>query len=293
MQIEDHSKAQEYLARIGYYRLSAYWYPFRELDATGAVLDSFKVDTSFKWVIDLYAFDKALRLQLLDVLERIEVFVRTGVVLQMGKYDPLAHRDPQYMDRRFVTMNARTGRVAHTDWVARLDDKARTSKEEFASHFRTKYPTSHLPVWIGVELLDFGPLSIYLSGLKWADADAIGQACGAPRPDVFASWVRSLSVVRNVCAHHARLWNKPLVDQPKLPASGQIHLLDHLGQSPYANKRLYAACAIARYLLLTVNPRTKWSDRLRDHIETFPTNPYVSVRTMGFPENWSALDLWQ
>src|SRR4051812_34205358 len=75
MTIPDRQKAEEYLGRLGYYRLSGYWFPFREtrvVNGQTTVLDTFKPGTSFKTVLDLYAFDKTLRLQLLDVLERID-----------------------------------------------------------------------------------------------------------------------------------------------------------------------------------------------------------------------------
>lgn len=101
-----------------------------------------------------------------------------------------------------------------------------------------------------------------------------------------------LALAADACAHHARLWNKPLIDQPKFPSKGEIPLLDHLAASPHSNKRIYAACAIARYLLLAVNPRTQWSQRLKDHIATFPENPYVTLNTMGFPKDWEKLPLW-
>jgi abortive infection bacteriophage resistance protein len=297
MLVDDHAKAAEYLSRIGYYRLSAYFHPFRQRGVDGAgksvLLDTYLPESRFQWAIELYAFDKGLRLQLLDVLERVEIFVRTGVALQIGTSDPWAHRRPDLLDRAFTTINPRTSRVPHTEWLARLDDKAVTSKEEFAVHFRSKYSTSHMPVWIAVELLDFGPLSIFLSGLRGRDIKAVALRCDVPRWDTFASWVRSLSVVRNTCAHHARVWNKPLVDQPRLPPAGLIPVLDHIAASPYGNRRLYAACAIARYLLLKINPRTKWSDRLKSHLRTFPTNKYISPRTMGFPDEWEQLELWK
>lgn len=295
MVINDVPKANEYLSRLGYYRLSAYWYPFRKtgLSPQGQqiVLDDFKLGTEFKWATDLYAFDKALRLQLLDVLERIEVFVRTGIALTIGKHDPWCHRDPARLDRSFVSPNHH-GRTPHTDWISKLDDKEANSKEEFAVHFRSKYAGSQMPIWVAVELLDFGPLSYLLSGLKKPDAAAVARRCNVPRPDLFTSWVRSLSVTRNTCAHHARLWNKPMIDQPRLPPPGMIPLLDHLAGSPHSNRRIYAACAIARYLLLAVNPRTQWSQRLKSHVATFPQNPHVTLTTMGFPPGWEALPLW-
>jgi abortive infection bacteriophage resistance protein len=298
MTIADRQKAEEYLSRIGYYRLSAYWYPFRAtaptVDGTIQVLDAFKPRTSFKTVVDLYAFDKALRLHLLDALERIEIAVRTSIALRLGAYDPLAHRNSSLLDGNFAKLpDPRTGKPRHTEWLRKLDEKAKSSKEEFAVHFRTKYSGSHMPVWIAVELLDFGPLSHFLAGMRWADKQAIARQHGVPRPDLFVSWIRSLSVVRNVCAHHARLWNKPLVDQPRPPNVGEIPMLDHLMSSPYRNTRLYAACALARYVLHAVNPRSQWPLRLQEHLKTFPQSPHISLQASGFPTDWDQLPLWQ
>lgn len=299
MVVPDQAKAEEYLTRIGYYRLSAYWYPFRDsasgptLGSPPQITDKFKPDSSFKVAVDLYAFDKALRLQLLDVLERIEIAIRTLIALQIGQYDPWAHRVPELLDARFAQRPQRSGQTIHAEWLRKLDEKAASSKEEFANHFRQKYSASAMPIWIAVELLDFGPLSFLLSGLRRRDQWDIAQKLGVPRPALLTSWIRSLSFVRNVCAHHARLWNRPLVDQPKLPSNGEIPLLDHVATSPYGNLRIYSACAIARYLLMSVNPRTQWAARLRDHLATFPQSPHASLKTSGFPVGWEKLPLWQ
>jgi abortive infection bacteriophage resistance protein len=295
LDVPDDPKAEEYLSRIGYYRLSAYWYPFRAapVDSSSQLSDTFKAGSSFKTAVDLYAFDKALRLQLLDALERIEIAIRTFIALQIGKHDPWAHRIPSLLHPRFAYQLQRSGRTLHADWLQKLDDKAASSKEEFADHFRRKYPRSPMPVWIAVELLDFGPLSHLLSGLRGRDQGEIAVKLGVSRANLLVSWVRSLAFVRNVCAHHARLWNRPLIEQPRLPAPGEIPLLEHLATSPYVNRRVYSALAVARYLLLAANPRTKWPIRLRDHIATFPRSQLVSIKTSGFPPDWDTLPLWQ
>ncbi len=84
MGITDPARAADYLKRIGYYRLSAYWYPFRRSslrpDAAGkpqaVVEDDFRPGTEFAAVLALYVFDKKLRLLMLDALERIEIVSR-------------------------------------------------------------------------------------------------------------------------------------------------------------------------------------------------------------------------
>jgi abortive infection bacteriophage resistance protein len=296
MAIPDHAKAEEYLQRIGYYRLSAYWYPFRKVaqqeDGSFLLGNEFKADTEFKHATDLYAFDKALRLLALDAIERIEISVRTEAALSVGRHNPFTHRDPAMLDRNFTS--AKPPRVVsmYSGWLQKLDEKESSSKEEFAVHFRAKYPGEHMPIWIAVELLDFGPLSILLSGMRYSDLQVVSHSYGGLRPHLIKSWVRSLSAIRNVCAHHSRLWNKPLVDQPALPNIGEVPELNHLLNMPGANQRIYAALAIMRVLLKRINPRTKWAERLKAHVATFPAAPNIKIADAGFPPDWDSLPLW-
>lgn len=296
LQIPDRAKAAEYLTRIGYYRLSAYFVPFRERVVRDRgepiLLETFRPYTNFAVITDLYAFDKALRIQMLDVLERIEVGIRSLVSIQLGQHDPWAHRDGAFLHKWFC--QARDGSCSpHQKWLTALNDRFVNSKDEFAVHFRAKYPNSELPIWMAVELLDFGPLSRLLAGLRTRDQMAIAGKFNIPRPDLLTTWIRSLSGVRNVCAHHGRLWNRALVDQPKIPRLEEVPALTHISSAPHGNRRVYAALAVARFLLRTINPRTKWQDRLKAHISSFPQSPCLSIRAAGFPENWNEFDLWQ
>lgn len=295
MSIPDEAKADEYLRRIGYYRLSAYWFPFRALtqlpDGSYKLGDNFKDGTEFKHATDLYAFDKGLRLIVLDAIERIEISVRTEVALAVGRHDPKAHRDPARVDSRFTTARPPRTQSMYSGWIDKLDQKEANSKEEFAEHFRTKYAGDKMPVWIAVELLDFGPLSIFLSGMRYDDLRFIERSIGI-RFHLVKSWVRSLSTIRNICAHHSRLWNKPLIDQPALPRTNEIPEFDHVLVAPGGNRRLYAALAIMRLLLKEINPRTKWVERVKAHIGTFPNAPNIKIADMGFPDNWDKLPLW-
>ncbi|BAZ19458.1 hypothetical protein NIES4073_03280 (plasmid) [Kalymmatonema gypsitolerans NIES-4073] len=281
--VTDESQALDHLKQINYYRLSAYWYPFRAT-AHSQVQDNFKPDTHFQTIIDLYLFDKKLRLLMLDALESIEIALRTAVALQLGQHDPWAYRNPKYLDGKFVKRNA------HMKWLQQFDDKAKKSKEPFAEHFRSKYPSEDFPLWMGVELLDFGALSCLLNGMRYSDQRPIAYQYGIPRPELLTSWVWTLCFVRNVCAHHARLWNRSLVAQPKQPRSGEIQVLDHLDRNAYT--RFYAASAICRFMLTTIMPTSNWSDQLKAHISTFPQNSHVSFSASGFPHTWENESLW-
>ena len=111
MAITDDAKARHYLEQIGYYRLSGYWYPLRqsriEQIPSGSlhttILDDFRSGAEFCQVVDLYVFDKRMRLLMLDVLERIEIAIRTDLALCLGGNSPWAYREPAHLDGKFTT----------------------------------------------------------------------------------------------------------------------------------------------------------------------------------------------
>lgn len=300
--VTDADRAGEYLRRIGYYRLSAYWYSFRQSSLTrdpdgrmkAVVGDAFRPGTEFPTVLSLYVFDKKLRLLVLDALERIEVALRTDVALLLGAKDAWAHRNPDMLHGNFarrVKPGAR--QTLHAEWLQKLDGIAARSREEFAQHFRGKYTESPLPIWMAVELLEFGALSHFIAGMTVADQQLLARRYGLPRWELLPSWVRTLTFVRNVCAHHGRLWNRALIDQPKPPMPGELPDLDHLVDDGFARVRLYAAMAIIRFMLKVINPTTSWATRVRAHVATFPDTPLVTFGSSGFPDGWEGLPLWQ
>lgn len=294
MKIEDILKASEYLQRIGYYRLSAYWHPMRQRDPkSGSVLDDFLPGTTFKEATDLYTFDGRLRLIMLDALERLEISLRTEVALCLGRYHPQAHRSLNFLGRDFAVPNHRGGPSLHREWLQRLDERANASRDQFAQHFRTKYPSEDMPVWIAVELLDFGPLSHLIGGMKNTDLSRIGASFGGLKPSFVKSWARSLSFTRNVCAHHSRLWNKPLVNQPALAGPHIPEDLKHIQELDDAGTRLYSIASVAQAMLRVANPRTSWKTRFVTHIETFPNTPRLSLSAAGFPSDWRKEPLWK
>lgn len=303
MLITDKPKAELCLSRIGYYRLSAYWYPFRESKTetdptTGGkrvvVMDNFKPDTKFTTVHDLYVFDKKLRLIVLDALERIEITVRTDIATLLGIHGRLAHRDPKILHGNFARRAKAPGspKTKLDTWLDRLDKKFDDSREDFAKHFKRKYPNDHLPIWMAVELWDFGTLSHFISGLTVKDKDALALTYGIPNGIMLESWIRCLNDIRNICAHHSRLWNRPLVSQPRWPSANAIAYLDHLQGDTHGQTRLYAALVLLCFMLKKVNPTSTWAKRLSDHVATLPDNPYVTVHNAGFPVNWMTQPIW-
>jgi abortive infection bacteriophage resistance protein len=297
--ITDRGKAAGYLARIGYYRLSAYWHPLRDstrvIGADGRsetrVLDQFRPGTTFKQAVELYVFDKRLRLLFLDAIERIEVALRVDAAHLLGARDPWAHRDKAQLNPKVATA-VRRNVVVHDRWLSKLDEMARLSRDDFVIHFKSKY-SSPLPLWIAVELWDYGMLTTFLEMMRVTDTAAIAKRHGIPNPALLVSWARTLNHVRNICAHHGRLWNRPLTDQPQIPRPGSVPLLDHLHGHRDRQTRVYAAAAAAQYLLRTINPTTTWKDRLGHVLATFPRVPGLTLSRTGFPADWGLLPLWR
>jgi abortive infection bacteriophage resistance protein len=308
--ISDVPAAKACLERIGYYRLSGYWYPFRKshLDIdpqTGrprvdritrkeviVVEDDFLPGTTFSQVMDLYVFDKRLRLIFFDAIERIEIALRVDIALLLGARSQLAHRDPLLFDTRFGVTRNTTGETQHGKWLAKLDKAYLLSSEEFVKHFRFRYPSDFPPIWVAIEMCDFGAIAKMLEGMKYNDRVALARRYSLPRPELLVAFIKNINSIRNLCAHHSRLWNRSPEFRIALPMRGEIPLLTHLIDDVNANSRLYATAAALQFILRRVNPSTAWAQRLKKAMTTLPTVNGITAAKAGFPAGWENLALW-
>jgi abortive infection bacteriophage resistance protein len=217
LHVADDAAAIDCLHRNGYYRLSAYWYPFCTI-VPGKRTDVFMPGSSFEDVVNLYRFDKGLKLLLLDALEQVEIAGRVEIALTLGRRDTFAHENPRMFHPYFTSPRGTSGRSSYDDWLDKFNEQANRSKDEFVQHYERQYGSrSPLPIWIAIELWDFGLLSRAYSGLQNRDLIAIATRFGVPDWRLMVSWLRCLNYVRNVIAHHGRLWNLNLSENPKLP----------------------------------------------------------------------------
>ena len=138
---------------------------------------------------------------------------------------------------------------------------------------------------------------ITLRAIHAAGTDPVGKTrCGRPQNPALYIACNTLTYVfarMGLPPHHSRLWNRPLVDQPTLPRKGEVALLDHLRADQHLQKRYYAVAAVLSYLLRFINPTTSWPTRLEELVATLPVAPGISMRHMGFPQNWTNLPLWR
>lgn len=292
--------ALAWLRRVGYYRLSAYWYPFRvfrheQCAETGRILsvrtDEFVPDTAFSDAVELYLFDRRLRVLLADALERIEVSLRVEVAYRLGEADTFAHLSEANFHPTFrARLDPRTRRTAFESWQQKYEGLVQRSREDFVKHYREKHGPD-LPLWVAIEVWDFGAVSQLLAMMKVPDQAAISMRFGLSDWKAFGSWIRALSYLRNLVAHHSRVWNRNMVSQPKMPtADAPDWCAEFTGKNDLLSKP-FVYLEIVRHLVDVICPGSQWPQRMADHLQAFPVQTSqrkLSIAAMGAPADWEA-----
>lgn len=297
LEVEDPAAALDYLERVGYYRLSGYWYPLRTIDQASSAaqgravrLDGFVAGSRFEDVVRLYVFDKKLRLLALDALERIEMAVRVDVAHLLGQRDPGAHENPACLHGNFakklIARGPDAGKTAHQIWLGKYQSLLqRARKEPFVVHHLQQYGA--LPIWAAIEVWDFGLLSKLFAGMKYADQQTIAKVYGAPDGQAFSQWLRSLNFIRNVSAHHSRLWNINVLEASPVPRTWPNGL---------NNTRPFIYFCMMQQLMKVICPHSSWERRFKDLlIRDFPAvqNRKISLAEMGVVAGWETWPLWR
>lgn len=273
MVIDDPVEAEFYLQHLNYYRLGAYWLPFEADHAT----HTFRPGTRFTDVLNLYVFDRELRLLVLDAIERVEVSVRSQWAHQLAhRHGPHAHLDAAL--------------AAHAQhWRTNLDKltiEVDRSDEAFIRHLRATYAEALPPVWAVCEVMSLGLLSRWYNNLKPMPTRRAIANVYALDEKVLESWLRHLSLVRNTCAHHSRLWNREFTITPLLPRHKPFGLAP---QFRPGSRKLYNTLVILLHCMDVIAPQHHWRARLKDLI----VQHALAVTAMDFPANWQSLPIWQ
>ncbi|HEY9280244.1 MAG TPA: Abi family protein [Eoetvoesiella sp.] len=299
LEVDSNAAALSYLARIGYYRLSGYWYPFRELDGQASLEQGkpvrkglFLQGSRFKDVIDLYVFDKKLRLLALDALERIEMAVRVDVAYLLGKFDPCAHENAAFLHGNFTKKRRlhglHAGKTEHQLWLEKhtvLVHQAR--KQSFIQHHQARYG-GKLPIWVAIEVWDFGQMSKLYAGMRHADQQPIARKYGAQDGESFSKWLRSLNFMRNVSAHHSRLWNINVLELSPAPKNQpQWRGIN--------NARPFFYFCLMQKMLLVLCPNSCWNERFIALMDAFPKTECkaVSLQDFGVVPGWREWEIWK
>ena len=298
MIIDDPDHAERKLSQIGYYRLSGFWYPCRvpAVDkfenplydpATKMRLrkDKFYAGTNFRDIIDLYLFDKKLRLLLLDGLERIEIYVRSIIAHELGKKDPIAYRDPKYIHPKSLQDYFRDGVPKNNwrDWFLKNNRFITDSKSDCILWHRNNY--RQIPFWVVVETWDFGLMSNYFNILGDKHKDDICARIGIKHKKTLNNWLKELNFVRNKCAHHSRVWNMRLHNPLSIKGVKDETYFKNLNlASENSRKRIYGCICILWRLIQEIGPSSSWITTMANHIDSLPKCEGIDMKAMGFPD---------
>lgn len=295
LSIPDHGRASRHLSNISYYRLSAYMLPFREIGTDGKHLDKFVEGASWDDVYSLYKFDRKFRLLVFDAIERIEIALRTQVINQLS-----AKYGSHWQDDKTLFNNYRskkTGKVfdVFQDIQNHINEQLNANKKVvFIDHYLKNYDSPPTPpCWMSVELLYFSEVSKICQHLKLRkDRTDISKSFGIIDDTVFCSWLHALNYVRNICAHHARLWNITLDITPMkyINKDPKMVWLSANEVSEVSTTKIYYTLCLILYLLQIINPKTKFRKHFKDLLAEYKI---VNVKYMGFPEGWEDKPLWK
>lgn len=282
MAIADPETARFYLSHIGYYRLRGYWIPFEDAPPADGE-HAFKPGTTFDQVLNLYTFDRELRLLIIDAIERIEISVRNQWV------DVLAANDGAHA---YLKSGLFQGHRQYGRSLAEIAGEFERSREGYIRHYKKKYKEPDLPpIWAAVGIMTLGQFSHWLSNLKRKSTKArIAKVYGLDE-SVLTSFLHHLTVIRNICAHHGRLWNSELTVTMELPRSKPQALVANIEHGPDPNqapRRLYNTLVMLAYLMDVISPRHHWKHRLKCLINQHG----IDTRQMGFPTDFAQRPLW-
>ena len=288
MIIDDDEVARHALERIGYYRLSGYSYPFRKHapnDTTEWRSDQFMEGTKFDQVLKLYEFDTQLRCTVFEELTRIEVSIRALIGYEVGKVDPLLHLRPEALGSNAWNSEDQKEKKKYSDWLRIYEKSLSSSTETFVQHHKENYGGT-LPIWCAVHILTWGPLRTLFNLLPKEIQRAIAAEVRLT-PSVLSSWLNCLRVIRNISAHHSRLFNRSLPYRPTIPHSAEE--VGIIGLSPMRNK-CFDQLTLVQYLIREMDLGD--GTALPEVLATFPATEIVPLRATGTPDNWQSLPLW-
>lgn len=276
MVFADEVAAHRALSHINYYRLRAYWLPFEKTAPDGS--HTLQPGTAFETVMAYYAFDQRLKLLLIDAIERVEISLRTRWASELAL---------RYGSHAYLDANLFSSAVRHAKCLQSLQDEVTRSHETFIKHYLNTYTQPHMPpVWAVCEVMTLGQLSQWLDNLKLRnDRQAISRVYGFDEV-VMCAFAHHLATVRNLCAHHSRVWNRKFTISMKLPNRPTKVAAWFNGTN---DRMVYNTLLMLALLLEQVSPGSTWKHRLLELLATMPAN---TPDAMGFSKGWQQMAIW-
>jgi abortive infection bacteriophage resistance protein len=261
--IEDESTCLKILEVVNYYRLTAYFLPFRNSDS------NYLPGTSLEKVYGIYEFDRLLRQILFSALEEIEIALRSRLAyFFVHKHSPTAYLDGSNFSKYHN----------HEKFIETLQREIdHNSNMLFVKHHKEKYG-GIFPLWVATELFSFGMLSYFYADMINADQKEFSREYYNTIPKNLKSWLRCATDLRNICAHYGRLYYRIFSAVPaNITEINQVQ-----------ERSLWAAFLAIRNLYPN---HKKWNEQILPEIEKLfdKFKDCIQLNHISFPTNWRDL----
>lgn len=274
--VNNEAHAKKKLSHINYYRLSAYFIHFQ------TTKDRFNDDAAFEKLIETYSFDSKLRGLLFNAIENIEVFARTQIAYwHSQKYGPFG-----YLDK--ANFHPDCTQAFYDEIQSAIKGEVGRSDEAFKEHFKQKYGSTDLPVWAMVEVTSFGTISKLYKALPSDEQKAVVKEIKVANA-LFQNWLHTLSVIRNACAHHSRVWDKQLRISFLVPNKHRYFRDLESKKQRFDNTRVFFALSVIKCIFDAIGEEADFKQALVQLLQEYP---HIDIASMGFPANWEELELW-
>ncbi len=278
MQFKNIRDASYFLNNISYYRLKGYWWEMQD----NTVDHHFAPNTFFEDVVDLYNFDRHFRLIIFNAIERIEIALRTKLIYILSQtYGPHWYLLPAIFQdpKRYVSF---CGKIS--------TDMSKSSEEFIVKHFEN-HPNEMPESWKSLEVLTLGTLSKLYSNLKHQlpEKNRIANEFGLNNQKYLVSWLLTITVIRNIIAHHGRIWNRIIINKYDWPPATPRPILSYIPNN-YQRRKIFPILSAMIYL----NNEISYGHHIKDEIFTlFDQFPNIKLSKMGFPSNWRNEPIWR
>ena len=279
MLFKNELEAKKYLQNISYYRLKGYWWDMQ----ADRLTHTFQANTFFDDVIDRYNFDRNLRLILFDAIEHIEIVLRTKMIYYLSL---------SYGATWYLQTNLFTDIEKHATHINLLKKEFNYSQEIFIKDHKRKYPNTDAESWKIIEIATMGTLSKFYKNLKHQlpEKSIIAKEMGLNLHSELSSWLESIVYVRNIIAHHSRLWSRNMVKRPIDNLNNPLDLWLNITLTPVQKKKPFLIISSMIYLCNKSIPKHNIKTKI---LNLIAENPNVPIYKLGFLNNWNNQDLWK
>ncbi len=275
LHVDDVHQAADLITKIGYFRLSSYFHPLLAIPKED---QKFKSGATFDNLMEMYWFDRKLRLFIFGEIEKIEIALRSILIDAFTQYfgDQFWMTTPKYFSNYDLFIKTKK----------ELLSSIYRSKEDYIVHFKDHYRDEFPPSWMLAEIISIGCVGkVYKNISDTRIKKQVARKFGL-QPIVLESWIMTIAGLRNICCHHSRLWNRELPIQPAIPRRCHFPWLN----DGFDSKRTYFRLCMIKYLLYAIAPKNKLTEEVSMLLIRFPS---IDKQALGFQENWLEQPLWR